>query len=453
MNVFIHRDDLRIHDNKGLKKASQNGETVPVYVEDPRIKSRRGKNKEAFRKNGLRKLNNIYREKNSQLHYRKGKTAEVLEEIIQQTEADKVFYNRSYGPLKRMIESEIKQLSVETESFQDRLLVEPQQISQEYDTFSPFYREWKKIGKDKTYGRPENLVKRPDISEDIPENTETSANITNAGEQIALERWKDFRDNRLENYRDRRDDVASPESISRLSMYYSSGMLGLRKVLEDVENLIGNENDSNKIRNYAKYRNELAWREFFYQVLWYNPETRNENYRDFENEIKWRNNQEEFQAWKNGKTGVPFVDAGIRELKQTGYMHNRTRQNVASFLTKHLMIDWRKGAKFFREHLIDHDTASNIGGWQWSASTGTDSVSIRIFNPVKQGRQYDSDAEYIKRWIPELRDLNPNSIHNWVEISSEERNEYDTDYPDPIINFNQRYHMGKKMFEDALGYD
>jgi deoxyribodipyrimidine photo-lyase len=115
------------------------------------------------------------------------------------------------------------------------------------------------------------------------------------------------------------------------------------------------------------------------------------------------------------------------------------------------MIDSRKGARFFRKHLIDHDTASNIGGWQWAASTGTDSVSIRIFNPVKQGRRYDSHAEYIKRHVPELGDLDPNSIHNWVEMSQEERDEYDTDYPDPIINFNQRYHVEKKMFENALG--
>jgi len=141
----------------------------------------------------------------------------------------------------------------------------------------------------------------------------------------------------------------------------------------------------------------------------------------------------------------------VLEMRETGYMHNRTRQNVASFLTKHLMIDWRKGARFFRKHLIDHDTASNTGGWQWAASTGTDSVSIRIFNPVKQGRKYDTHAEYIKRHIPELRGLDPNSIHNWVEMSQKERNKYDIDYPNPIINFNQRYHVGKKMFENALG--
>jgi len=448
-NLFLHRDDLRIHDNKGLRKASEDSKTIPVYIDDPRIQESTGKNKEAFRKQGITKLDEKYRAKRSSLIYRKGNTIDELQKLIEQYSADKVFLNRSYTPLKRKIEENMNQLNVETHIFQDRILVEPQQLSQEYDTFSPFYTEWKKKEKTSPMQDPENLA---EIDCEVPKfDTEVKANIPEAGEEIALEKWREFRDRRLQDYKNSRDDVANPDSVSRLSMYYSSGMLGVRKVLKDVEELIQDSSDSGKIRNYAKYRNELAWREFFYQVLWHNPEAVNQNYKDFEKEIKWRNDPEEFEAWKKGETGVPFVDAGIRELRETGYMHNRTRQNLASFLTKHLMIDWRKGAKFFREHLVDHDTASNNGGWQWAASTGTDSVSIRIFNPVKQGRKYDSHAEYIKRWLPELRDLDPNSIHNWVEMSQKERNECDIDYPDPIINFNQRYHMGRKMFEEALG--
>jgi deoxyribodipyrimidine photo-lyase len=449
MNIFLHRDDLRIHDNRALKKASEDSEVLPVYVEDPRITDRTGRNKKAFREQGIQNLAEKYNAKDSGLVYRKGKAAEIIKELKAKFEVEKLYFNRSYCPVKRRIENEIHKLDLETNSFQDRLLVEPEQLQEDYDTFSPFYREWKKKGKNRPFEKPENLA---NIENDIPGlNTEPVADIPEAGEDTALERWNDFRDNRLEKYKDKRDDVSEPNSVSRLSMYYSNGMLGLRKVLADVEELIEESDDSSKIRNYAKYRNELAWREFFYQVLWHNPEAVNQNYKDFENEIEWRNNPEEFDAWKKGETGVPFVDAGIRELRETGYMHNRTRQNVASFLTKHLMIDWRKGAEFFRKHLVDHDTASNNGGWQWSASTGTDSVPIRIFNPVKQGRKYDSNAEYIKRWIPELRDLDPKSIHNWVEMSHEERNEYNTEYSDPIINFNQRYHRGKKMFETARG--
>ena len=449
MNIFLHRNDLRVHDNKPLNESSKESGTVPVYIDDPRIRNKTGINKRAFRTEGLKKLAEKYEKKNSGLIIKKGKTGKKLLELAERFNAEKIYYSRAYTPTGREIEKEIEALDIESQGMQNNLLVEPQELSQEYDTFSPFYREWKNIDKGKAFEEPESLA---DVSSEIPEfNSKISTDIPETGEDAAIQKWKDFRDNRLENYKDRRDEVASPEAVSRLSMYYSSGLLGLRKVLEDVENLIEEADDSDKIRNYAKYRNELAWREFFYQVLWHNPETVRENYRDFENEIEWKNDSEEFEAWKKGETGVPFVDAGIRELRETGYMHNRTRQNVASFLTKHLMVDWRKGARFFRKHLVDHDTASNIGGWQWSASTGTDSVSIRIFNPVKQGRKYDSHAEYIKRHIPELRDLDPNSIHNWVEMSQEERNEYDIEYPDPIINFNQRYHVGKKMFENALG--
>ena len=450
MNIFLHRDDLRIHDNKGLKKASEDGKTLPVYIENPRVAQRTGKNKKAFRELSLEKLDKKYREKDSGLIYRKGKTAEKLKEISEEHDIEKIYFNRSYTPIKRRREPNIRSLETDSEGFKDRLLVEPTELSKEFGTFSPFYREWKKVEKDSSFGRPENLASVDE--EQFRAEPECDIDLPDSGEEAALQKWKDFRDNRLESYKDRRDEVESPEAVSRLSMYYSSGLLGLRKVLDDVENLIEKKDDSDKIRNYAKYRNELAWREFFNQVLWHNPETVRENYRDFENEIEWRNDSEEFEAWKKGETGIPFVDAGMRQLVETGYMHNRLRQNVASFLTKHLMIDWREGARFFRKHLIDHNTPANNGGWQWSASTETDSVSIRIFNPVKQGRQYDSHAKYIKRWVPELRGLDPNSIHNWVEMSQKERNEYDTDYPDPIINFNQRHHIGKKMFENALGY-
>ena len=450
MNIFLHRDDLRTHDNKALKKASENGKVLPVYIDDPRISERTGRNKKAFREKNLQKLDEFYREKGSGLIYREANTSDQLENLIKEFEVDKIFFNRSYTPVKRRIESEILSFEVEARVFKDRLLVEPVELSKEYGTFSPFYREWKKIEKDRKHGRPNNFAK-VDMEKFRPK-TKVGIDLPAAGESAAITKWEEFKDERLQSYKDKRDDVGEPESVSRLSMYYSSGVLGLRKVLEDIEELIEQSDDSNYIRNFAKYRNELAWREFFYQVLWHNPETVQNNYRDFDNEIKWKNDSQEFEAWKKGMTGVPFVDAGIRELRETGYMHNRTRQNVASFLTKHLMIDWRKGARFFRKHLIDHDTASNTGGWQWAASTGTDSVSIRIFNPVKQGRKYDTHAEYIKRHIPELRGLDPNSIHNWVEMSQKERNKYDIDYPNPIINFNQRYHVGKKMFENALNY-
>lgn len=448
MNIFLHRDDLRVHDNIGLVRSSQDSETLPVYVFDPRVENRMGENKSVFRRESLKQLKEEYRDKNSDLVIRKGLTEKVVSNLSEDYAVEKVFFNRSYTPLKRNIEDNIHELDIETKDFKDRLLVEPKELDKEYGTFSHFYQEWKEFNKTKPFSQPDNLVNLEDKWEFDQKNT--SVDIPAPGETAGLESWKNFRDNRLKHYKDRRDDVAAPEYVSRLSPHYSSGTLGLRKVLSDVENLIDSAEDSDKIRNFAKYRNELAWREFFYQILYHNPSTTSQNYRDFKNKIEWRNSKEEFEAWKRGETGIPFVDAGMRELNKTGYMHNRTRQNVASFLTKHLMVDWRKGAEYFRQKLVDHDKASNIGGWQWAASTGTDSVSIRIFNPVKQGRKYDPEAEYIKEWIPELRDLDSEIIHNWAE-SRNRKLGMNTSYPDPIIDYNQRYREGKKMFENALG--
>ena len=449
MNIFLHRDDLRIHDNRGLETASSSGKTVPVYIDDPRIREKTGTNKRAFRQEGLKELRHKYENRDSGLIVRKGKTGDELEKIIDERDIEEVFFARSYTPRKRKIGNEIKALDIETKSVNDRLLVEPQDLKKEYDTFSPFYREWKKVQRKPPADKPQNLAS---IESEMPEmNAEPPADIPDAGEDAALNRWVKFRRKNLGSYKDRRDDVANPEYVSKLSMYYSSGMIGKRKVLRDVVEMIDEEDDSDKIRNYAKYRNEIAWGEFFYQVMYHNPEAVQRNYKEIPNEINWKNDSEEFEAWKEGQTGIPFVDAGMRQLRNEGYMHNRLRQNVASFLTKHLMTDWRKGAKVFRKHLVDHNVPSNNGGWQWSASTGTDSIPIRIFNPVKQGRDYDEDAEYIKRHIPELRSLDAEQIHNWVEMGQKKRNSLDTEYPDPIINFNNRYHQGRQMFENALG--
>lgn len=445
-NLFLHVNDLRIQDNNGLYNAAKDKPALSIYVFDPRREDRLGKNRLDFRRKNIEKLHRVYKSKGSGLIVKKGRTENVLSELKKETGFDEVYFNREYDPINKRILNRVRE-GFSFESFKDRVAVEPQQLSQEYRTYSPFYQEWKEKLKIQTVGEPEKLA---DIdSNPVDFEVESSIEMPEPGYEAGKRRFKSFLD-RIGRYKDCRDDVGNPESVSRMSPYISNGLISVSEILETVLELMEESSDSDFIRNIAKYRSELAWREFFYQVLYHNPSALNENYKDFGNEIKWKDDEKEFEAWKSGMTGVPFVDAGIRELRETGYMHNRTRQNVASFLSKHLMIDWRKGAKFFRKHLFDHDFANNNGGWQWSASTGTDSVPVRIFNPVKQGRKYDTECEYIKRWIPELRDLDPNSIHGWVEMSSKERSEFDTDYPEPIINFNKRYHMGKKMFEAAL---
>jgi len=202
------------------------------------------------------------------------------------------------------------------------------------------------------------------------------------------------------------------------------------------------------------YQEELAWREFYTQVLYYNPQVVVENYKQYEYEIEWRADDDHLEAWKEGKTGYPIVDAGMRQLKRESYMHNRLRMIVASFLTKDLLLDWRAGYDHFRTYLVDHDTANDNGGWQWAASTGTDAQPyFRVFNPMTQGERYDPDCEYITEYVPELAGVEPETIHSWHELSDEKREERAPDYLAPIVDHGERREEAIAMFERARGDD
>lgn len=454
-DIFLHRNDLRIVDNRGLSEASEKG-AVPVYAIDPEFWSYYGNNRRAYILANIEHLQREYRNRGSDLIVRHGDTADIVEKVAEEYGADSVYYNRHYVPEHREAERKLKQMHLDEHGFKDRVAVEPTELEEDYQSMSQFYSDWKKVRKEEPLGEPDNLKEFSDRLFD-PEtfDAEAAADMPPLGHEKALERWEDFRENRLERYKYDRDDVSDPGAVSRMSFFLSNGVIGVREIMSDVVSMIERSGESTFIRNAAKYRFELAWREFMLHVMYYNPETPRENYKTFENEIEWRNDENEIDAWKKGETGVPFVDAGMRQLQDEGYMHNRLRQNVASFLTKHLMCDWRIGEEHFREHLFDHDTANNVGGWQWSASTGTDSVPVRIFNPVKQGRKYDERAEYIKEHLPELRPLSAEEIHDWVSLDEPERNrirrEKDVEYPSPIVDFDSRYHESEKMFKKALG--
>ena len=177
-----------------------------------------------------------------------------------------------------------------------------------------------------------------------------------------------------------------------------------------------------------------------------------EDYKSYENDIEWENDDELLEAWKRGETGYPIVDAGMRQLREEAYMHNRVRMIVASFLTKDLLLDWRHGYDHFRELLVDHDTANDNGGWQWAASTGTDAQPyFRIFNPMTQGERYDPDAEYIAEYVPELRGVDPDVVHSWHECSLTQRRNAAPEYPDPIVDHSERREQALAMFERARG--
>ena len=242
-------------------------------------------------------------------------------------------------------------------------------------------------------------------------------------------------------------------TVSRISPYLAAGMIGVRELWADASDVYDAVHGRER-KNVQKYRYELSWREHNYHLLYHNPDLAVANYVSFPNEIDWRDGNDadaDFEAWKAGETGYPFVDAGMRQLEQEGYIHNRPRQNVASFLTKHLLVDWREGARHFARKLIDHDPANNYGNWQWIASTGTDSVDVRIFDPVAQMSKYDDGATYVKEYVPELRDVDADRIVDWLTLSAAGRRRLAPKYPDPIVDRNEAYERAQRVFEEALG--
>ncbi|RMG85966.1 MAG: deoxyribodipyrimidine photo-lyase, partial [Chloroflexi bacterium] len=253
-----------------------------------------------------------------------------------------------------------------------------------------------------------------------------------ATEAAAQQRLADFVDKAIFTYNDTRDllAVAPPQYTSCLSPYLRFGLLSIRAIYGAARAAYLQAEDDRARKSVERWVSELAWREFYAHILWHYPHVLRQNFRREYDMLEWRDNTAALQAWQNGKTGYPIVDAAMRQLVQTGWLPNRARMIVASFLTKDLLIHWQEGERFFMQHLIDGDPASNNGGWQWTAGTGTDAQPyFRIFNPVKQSQKFDPDGVYIKRWIPELRDVPVPYIHQPWTMEHPPAN-----YPAPIID-------------------
>ncbi|MDN6627109.1 MAG: DNA photolyase family protein, partial [Pisciglobus halotolerans] len=266
------------------------------------------------------------------------------------------------------------------------------------------------------------------------------------GNQAAHERLDEFIKYDLNKYNEGRDYPLS-NSTSRLSKHLRAREIAIRTVF----NQISHSGNSSGKETLIK---ELAWRDFYNMIYATHPDQKNNSINPAFRQIEWENDELFFKVWKEGKTGFPIVDAAMRQLKETGWMHNRLRMITASFLTKDLLIDWRWGEQYFQEMLIDYDPASNIGGWQWAASTGTDSVPyFRIFNPTTQSEKYDKTGDFIRLYVPELRDITNLKIHNPSTLSEEEQTQFGVvvgeDYPEPIVSHKERRKAAIKTFEDS----
>jgi deoxyribodipyrimidine photo-lyase len=459
MRLFWHRGDARTRDNAGLAAAAREGEVVPVFVYDADLLGTVGARQRAFFLRHVKRLEARYRELGSDLIVRAGDPDEVLVDLADERDAEAVVYNEHYRPARRnrqrAVEDALAGAGVATDSRTDLVLVDPGRLEERYPSHGQFHDDWETVPKRGPYPEPDpdalvdvrdgKTVPEPDADIDLPD----------AGYDAARERFDEFLDYGITSYNDTRDDLpraveAPTHAVSRMSPYLATGAIGIRELWAGASDVYDAVTGGER-RNVDKYRYELSWREQMYHLLYYNPDLAVSNYKSFPNEIAWRESDAEFEAWTRGETGYPLVDAGMRQLNEEGYIHNRPRQVVASFLTKHLLIDWRRGARYFTKQLIDHDYASNHGAWQWTASTGTDSVDVRIFDPVSQMSKYDDGARFVKAYVPELSDVPAGKVVDWPTLSRAEREELAPDYPHPIVDRNEGYERAQRVFEEALG--
>jgi deoxyribodipyrimidine photo-lyase len=473
MALFWHRRDMRFADNVGLDAAAGDADpTVPVFVLDRDVLDHASPPRVAFMCDALASLRDAYRERGSDLLIARGDPREVLPGLADEHDADRVVWNRDYSGLARERDAEVRRAlddaGIARESHHDALHHEPGSITTNagdvYSVFTYFGRKWQDRPKADPLDPPaaEALA---DVAgdDDLPTPAglgfdESEADVPEASTAAARERLETFRAGPIYEYAEKRDYPAAG-CTSRLSAHLKWGTIGPREVYAATEAAMAAAADARDDADAAResveeFRSQLAWREFYTHVLWDRPGVVSENYKSYENEIAWRDDPEALQAWKDGETGYPIVDAGMRQLRAEAFMHNRVRMIVASFLTKDLLIDWREGYRWFCEKLVDHDTANDNGGWQWAASTGTDAQPyFRIFNPVTQGERYDPDAGYITEYVPELAGVPAETIHSWGDLDAGTRTMHAPEYPDPIVDHGQRRERAIELFERARGDD
>lgn len=418
------RQDLRIADNPALQQAAARGPVIPVFVlDDSGTPHPPGGASRWWLHHSL----NALREMLGGLVLLRGKPAAVLPELARRTSAQAVFWNRRYEPQERTgqraVRESLEAAGVAHESFPGSLLWEPGRVrtlgGQPFKVFTPFWRASLKMPVGECSKTPDvQLARWGDLGESLdewqllPRSPNWSGKfegLWHPGEQGAQEALRSFLVNALLGYAELRNRPDQP-GVSRLSPHLHFGEISPRQVWTAVRALMRKDQDF--APDGDKFLAELGWREFSYQLLHQYPRLPNANWRPEFDRYPWILNSAQLRAWQRGQTGYPMVDAGMRELWHTGYMHNRVRMITASFLIKHLRIDWREGARWFWDTLVDADLANNSASWQWVAGSGADAAPyFRIFNPVEQGKNFDPDGEYVRRWCPELSDLPNEHLH------------------------------------------
>ncbi len=428
MTIFWFRRDLRLDDNHGLFEAlSKSKAVLPIFIFDKTILDELPKDdaRVTFIHESLTKINAELTKISKSLAVFYGEPKTIFNQLLSENKVDCVYTNHDYEPYAIKRDADIntffKEKGVSFETFKDQVIFERNDVAKDdgtpYVVYTPFSNKWK----EKLKNNPiENF-----LSEDYLDKIIKHAYSFLSLEAIGFEHSKikvktyDISNKTIEKYEDTRNFPALDQT-SYTSVHLRFGTISTRKLVQHAAQF--------KEDTYLK---ELIWREFFMQILWHFPHTVHNSFRPKYDAIKWLNDEQLFKKWCEGKTGYPIVDAGMRQLNKTGYMHNRVRMVVASFLTKHLLIDWRWGETYFAQKLLDYEQSSNVGNWQWAAGSGVDAAPyFRVFNPTEQVKKFDKDLKYIKKWVPELE-----TFH----------------YPQPIVEHKMARERCLKVYKEAVG--
>jgi deoxyribodipyrimidine photo-lyase len=399
INIIWFRRDLRLTDHTALFHALQSHlEVLPIFIfddqilndlpnDDPRV---------SFIYQSLKRIHHEFEKHRSSLNIFRGKPLDVWTNIISTYKIDTVFVNKDYEPYAlardRQIAALLAENGIKLMSFKDQVIFEESEVLKDdgkpYTVFTPYMKKWRALLNE------DHLKPYAIHLKNLCQPSSPFPSIEEIGFKVSTIQVLPYQLEQLQDYTETRNFPAL-DSTSYLSPHLRFGTIGIRELMHQIP------------ASHTSFVNELIWREFFMQILYHFPQVVQYNFKKKYDAIQWRNNEEEFKKWCDGETGYPMVDAGMRQLNQTGYMHNRVRMVVASFLCKHLLIDWRWGEAYFADKLLDFELSSNNGNWQWAAGTGCDAAPyFRVFNPSEQLKKFDPKMEYVRKWVPEIEELN-----------------------------------------------